>query len=300
MLIVKPNPVLKKLGLKDDDRVVILHVDDVGMCQATLSAYEDLLDFGLISSAAVMVPCPWFPQTADYCRKHPEVDMGVHLTLNSEWDGYRWGPISTRDLTSGLIDNEGYFYRRQPPVHANADPKAVKVELKAQIDRALAAGIDATHIDGHMGTIAHEKFVAGYVELAQEYRLPPTILFRGDKVGFRKRGLNDELAQMAVDLSEKLEGAGVPLLEHEMGLPLDDPHDRVGQAKHLLDSLPVGITHFYMHAAQDTPELRAIAPDWECRVADYQAFLSTELRDYIKKTGIQVIGNRVLRDLMRQ
>lgn len=300
MLIVKPNPVLKKLGLKDDDRVVILHLDDVGMCQATLSAYEDLLDFGLMSSAAVMVPCPWFPQTAEFCRKHPEVDMGVHLTLNSEWDGYRWGPISTRDVASGLIDNEGYFYRRQPPVYANADPKAVKVELKAQIDRALAAGIDATHIDAHMGTIAHEKFIGGYVELAQEYRLPPTILFRGDKVGFRKRGLNDELAQMASEISEKLEADGVPLLEHEMGLPLDDPRDRVEQAKRMLDSLPVGITHFYMHAAQDTPELRAIAPDWQCRVADYQAFLSTELRDYIKNEGIQVIGNRVLRELMRQ
>jgi predicted glycoside hydrolase/deacetylase ChbG (UPF0249 family) len=297
---VKLNPVLKKLGLSDTDRVVILHVDDVGMCQATLSAFDDLMDFGLISSAAVMVPCPWFPQTAEYCRKHPEVDMGVHLTLNSEWDGYRWGPISTSDLASGLIDSEGYFYRRQPPVHANGDANAANIEMKAQIERALAAGIDATHIDSHMGTIAHEKFLPGYVRLAQEYRLPPTILFRGDKVGFRARGLDDALSNMAVELNDELEGAGVPLLDHEVGLPLDNPVDRVGQAKRILENLPVGITHFYMHAAQDTPELRAIAPDWESRVADYQAFLSTELRDFIRNKGIHVIGNRVLRDLMRQ
>ncbi|MBI1280167.1 MAG: ChbG/HpnK family deacetylase [Anaerolineaceae bacterium] len=296
---MKPNPVLKKLGLSDTDRVVILHVDDVGMCQSTLSAYEDLLDFGLISSAAVMVPCPWFPQTAEFCRKHPEIDMGVHLTLNSEWDGYRWGPISTRDVASGLIDNEGYFYRRQPPVHANGDSRAANSELKAQIDRALTAGIDPTHIDSHMGTIAHEKFLPGYVNLAQEYQLPPTILFRGDKVGFRARGLDDTLSNLAVELNEKLESAGVPLLDHEVGLPLDNPHDRVGQAKRILENLPVGITHFYNHAAQDTPELRAIAPDWESRVADYQAFLSTELRDFISDKGIHVIGNRVLRDLMR-
>jgi predicted glycoside hydrolase/deacetylase ChbG (UPF0249 family) len=300
VFVVKPNPVLKKLGLSDTDRAVILHVDDVGMCQATLSAFDDLMDFGLISSAAVMVPCPWFPQTAEYCRKHPEVDMGVHLTLNSEWDGYRWGPISTRDVKSGLIDDEGYFYRRQPPVHANGDANAANIEMKAQIDRALAAGIDATHIDSHMGTIAHEKFLPGYVNLAQEYRLPPTILFRGDKVGFRARGLGDTLSDMAVDLEEKLEGAGMPLLDHEVGLPLDNPVDRIGQAKRILENLPVGITHFYMHAAQDTPELRAIAPDWESRVADYQAFLSTELRDFIRNKGIHVIGNRVLRDLMRQ
>jgi hypothetical protein len=99
-----PNPVLRKLGFADDDRVVIIHADDIGMCQATMSAFADLVDFGLISSGAVMVPCPWFPQAAAYCRQHPLVDLGVHLTLTSEWDGYRWGPVSTRDPASGLID----------------------------------------------------------------------------------------------------------------------------------------------------------------------------------------------------
>ncbi|MCA0453189.1 MAG: polysaccharide deacetylase family protein [Chloroflexi bacterium] len=296
---MKPNPALKKLGLADNDRAVIIHVDDVGMCEATLSAYDDLMDFGLISSAAVMVPCPWFPQTAAYCRKHPEVDMGVHLTLTSEWDGYRWAPISTADLASGLIDDEGYFYRRQPPVQERGTPEAARTEMKAQIDRALAAGIDATHTDSHMGTIAHEKFLPAYVELATAYKLPPTILFRGDKVGFRARGLGDELATMAADASEKAELGGIPLLDHEFGLPLDRPQERLGQAKQAFSNLQPGITHFYIHAAKDTPELRAIAPDWESRVADYETFLSSELRDFIRNQGIHVIGNRVLRDLMR-
>ena len=297
---MKLNPTLKRLGFSDNDRAVIIHLDDVGMCQSTLSAYNDLMDFGLISSAAVMVPCPWFPQTAEYCRLHPEVDMGVHLTLNSEWDGYRWGPISTRNPASGLIDDEGYFYRRQPPVQANADVGAAKIEMQAQIDRALASGIDVTHIDSHMGTIAHEKFLANYVSLAQQYKLPPTILFRGDKVGFRSRGLGDALSKQAADLSEILEASGVPLLDHEVGMRLDLPDDRIGHAKQLFESLPVGITHFYLHAAMDTPELRTIAPDWQCRVADYHAFLSPELRNSIREQGIHIIGNRVLRDLMRQ
>lgn len=296
---MQPNPTLKKLGLTDNDRAVIIHVDDVGMCEATLSAFDDLMDFGLISSAAVMVPCPWFPQTAAYCRKHPEVDMGVHITLTSEWDGYRWGPISTRNPASGLMDDEGYFYRRQPPVQERADVDAARVEMKAQIDRALAAGIDATHMDSHMGTIAHEKFLPAYVELANDYKLPPTILFRGDKVGFRARGLGDTLATMAADASAKNEASGVPLLDHEYGLPLDQPQDRLGQAKRAFENLQPGITHFYIHAAKDTPELRAIAPDWESRVADYETFLSSELREFIRKQGIHVIGNRVLRDLMR-
>lgn len=296
---MQPNPALKKLGLADNDRAVIIHVDDVGMCEATLSAFDDLMDFGLISSAAVMVPCPWFPQTAAYCRKHPEVDVGVHVTLTSEWDGYRWGPISTRDFASGLMDDEGYFYRRQPPVQEKANEDAARAEMKAQIDRALAAGIDATHMDSHMGTVAHEKFLPAYVELATEYRLPPTILFRGDKVGFRSRGLGDALATMAADASASSEANGVPLLDHEYGLPLDKPEDRLGQAKRAFENLQPGITHFYIHAAKDTPELRAIAPDWESRVADYETFLSAELREFIRNQGIHVIGNRVLRDLMR-
>src|SRR3954463_10603061 len=104
------NPALKKLGFDEHDRVLIIHTDDIGMCQATLPAYENLLHAGLISSASAMVPCPWFPETARFCRGHPDVDMGVHLTLNSEWDTYRWGPISTRDTASGMLDEQGYFY----------------------------------------------------------------------------------------------------------------------------------------------------------------------------------------------
>ena len=107
-----PNPVLKKLGLSDEARVVIFHADDIGMCQASLAAYADLVGVGLISAASTMVPCPWFPATAAFCRANPDrVDMGVHITLTSEWADYRWGPTSTCDPTSGLLDADGYMHR---------------------------------------------------------------------------------------------------------------------------------------------------------------------------------------------
>jgi predicted glycoside hydrolase/deacetylase ChbG (UPF0249 family) len=154
---MRPNPVLRRLGFADSDRVALIHTDDIGMCQATVDAFADLAEFGLISCGATMVPCPWFPLAADFCRRHPEVDMGVHLDLTCEWDMYRWGPISTREPGSGLIDGEGYLYRTSQEVQQHGDAEAVSCELQAQVERALAAGIDVTHVDTHMGTVGHAK-----------------------------------------------------------------------------------------------------------------------------------------------
>jgi hypothetical protein len=293
-----PNPVLKKLGLATDDRVVILHADDVGMCQASLIAFADLVDFGLLSSGATMVPCPWFPAVAAYCRRQPSVDLGVHLTLTSEWELYRWGPISTRDPASGLLDEEGYLHRRSEGTQAHADSAAVQHELEAQLARALASSIDVTHLDTHMGTVADPKFVYGYVQLALQHRLPPMIP-RLDEAGWRAFGMDGEMATLAAQFVAQLEAQGVPLIDHIIGLPLDEePGDRLALAKREFDALPPGLTHFVIHPAADTPELRAITQSWRSRVADYETLRSNELRDYVRGAGIQVTGYRVLRDLM--
>lgn len=171
-----PNPILNKLGFGDRDRLLIIHADDVGMCQASLAAYRDLVDFGLVSAASTMVPCPWFPATAQFCREHggPEVDMGVHITLTSEFNGYRWGPISTRDPSSGLLDQAGLFHTDTDAVRANADPAAVEQEIRAQVARALDGGIDVTHIDTHMGSVLDPRFMLAYIQVALEQRLPPS------------------------------------------------------------------------------------------------------------------------------
>jgi len=244
-----------------------------------------------------MVPCPWFPHVAAYCRQHPQVDMGVHLTLNSEHDHCRWGPISTRDPASGLIDDEGYFYRQSEEVQEHGDVLAVQAELQAQVARALAAGIDATHIDTHMGTVAHPKFIPAYVRLALQHGLPLMIL-RLDEAGWRKMGMDSETAAFAAQSVQQLEAQGLPLLDHLVMLDLDQPADRVELARKTFDSLPPGLTHFIIHPAQDTPELRALTPSWRSRVADYRAFTSEELRDYVRNSGVRVIGYRALRELM--
>jgi predicted glycoside hydrolase/deacetylase ChbG (UPF0249 family) len=293
-----PNPVLRKLGFSDDDRVAIIHADDIGMCQATLPAFAELVEFGLVSSGAVMVPCPWFPQAAAYCRQTPGVDVGVHLTLTSEWETYRWGPISTRDPASGLMDGEGYFHERSEQVQENGDATAAQRELEAQVSRALTAGIDVTHVDTHMGAVAHPKFFPAYLQTGLPRRLPMMIP-RLDEAGFREVGLDAGSAVFAASMIQELEAQGLPLLDRVVGLPLEEePGDRMALVKGTLDSLPPGLTHLFSHPAVDTPELRAITPRWRSRVADFYAFSSTELRDHVRASGVQVIGYRVLRELM--
>lgn len=302
---MNPNPVLKKLGFADNERVAIIHVDDVGMCQASVEAFADLWDFGLISSGAVMVPCPWFLQAAKFAREHPEADLGVHLTLTSEWDTYRWGPLSTRDPQTGLLDEEGYFHHLAQPVQELADPAAVQLELEAQIKRALTAGMHPTHADTHMGTVAHAKFMLGYLQTVIQHQMP-SMMLRLDEAGWQQvmseqSGADFDAQAIAtiLEMTDMLEGMGVPLLDHIFGMPLDsDPAQRLDDTRQAFAELQPGITHFIIHAAKDTPELRAITPDWRCRVADYETFLKEELRQHIQNIGVQVIGYRALQNLM--
>lgn len=295
---MEPNPVLKKLGLGPHDRVAIIHTDDIGMCQASVEAFAELVEVGVISSGAVMVPCPWFPAAAAYAREHPKADLGAHLTLNSEWEHYRWGPVSTRDPATGLLDAEGYLHRREPAVWENADPAAVLVELQAQVRKALDAGIDLTHIDTHMGTVAHAKFIPGYIQVALENRLP-VMIPRQDAAGYQALGMDAETATAAAQFVQVLEQQGLPLLDNLAHLPLDQPGERLEQAKRALGELPSGLTHFLIHPSKDTPELRAITPDWPSRVADYETFRRDDLLAFLRQQGIQVIGYRTLRDLLR-
>ena len=181
------NPALGKLGYDERDRVVIVHADDIGMCQATLPALTDLLDAGLVSSASTMVPCAWFPAVAAFCRENRDADMGVHLTLTCEYRSYRWGPISTRDPASGLLDKDGYFHSARtgctPMPHRRLPPASWRLSWT----RAQAAGIDITHIDTHQLSAFHSKLLKAYTDLAVEAGLP-LMLLRLDAAGWQALG----------------------------------------------------------------------------------------------------------------
>ncbi len=291
---MKANPFLKKLGLSETDKVVIFHADDIGMCEASVDAYQELVDFGLMSSAATMVPCSWFPATAVYCKDNPKVDMGIHLTLTSEWDGYRWRPMSTVDRGTGLFDEEGYFPRRQ--VNEDADATAVYNELKAQIEHGLARGIDATHMDTHMFAI-FPRYIDSYLKLSQEYKIP-AFVFQRTVEEYMNFGATEAQAKGLAQLANEHEENGMPLLDNVFAMSYVDASNRFEQAKAYLDNLEAGITYFLLHPSTDTAELRAIAPDWPIRVADYELFKDEKFRQYVKDLGIHVMGWRELKALI--
>ena len=291
------NPTLARLGYSPQDRVVILHADDLGMCHAANSAFAKMVDFGWVRSGSVMVPCPWFLELAEYANAHPQIDMGVHLTLNSEWSQYRWGPISTHERISGLLNSQGYFPRTVEQLHDQFDPQAALAEMRAQIERALECGIDVTHIDTHMGSMAHRDLLPGYVDLALEYKIPClTALLSYNKL--LEWGLDPDLAGQFQERYDQLLEAGQPFVDHLTFVEDRSSGSALEQFKKVFDALEPGLTHFFIHPTVPGEDIEAITEDAPNRVVDYEMMVSAELRDYVQEQGIHVIGYRSLRELV--
>ena len=290
------NPVLGKLGMAPDARVVIVHADDVGMCHAANVAFWETQSYGIVTCGAVMTPCPWVPEMAAWCRGHPEADVGVHITLTSEWEGYRWRPVSTADPRSGLVDEAGYMWRSNEDVYQHMDPAAAIAEMRAQIDLALAMGIDVTHIDTHMGTVAHPQLTPAYIQLAIEYQIP-AMMPRLSEAELQIEGIDMQTGAALMHQLDDLEATGFPVLDHlypalNEGVDLD-------AYREWFDLAQPGIAHMRLHASVPGFDVEAITDSAPRRIADYQVFLRPELKAHIAEQGIHRIGYRPLRDLIR-
>ncbi|MEL6890254.1 MAG: ChbG/HpnK family deacetylase, partial [Actinomycetota bacterium] len=159
---------------------MVIHADDVGFCHGANVAFVELSELGTITAGSVMVPCPWFTEiasiaAADADSREPTLDVGVHLTLTSEHRWYRWGPVSQPSRLAGLTDDIGNLWSTVAEVRAHAHPDAVEAEWRAQLDRALDAGIDVTHLDAHMGAALAPEWCDRYVALGAEYGVPALI-----------------------------------------------------------------------------------------------------------------------------
>ena len=294
-----PNPVLERLNYSNEDRVVVFHADDIGMTHGSVAAYADLLPNSPLSSAAVMVPCPWFPAAAELIRdnaEHPKLDVGVHLTLNSEWSLMRWGPVGNTAVTHSLSDNDGYFYHRPEDTHTHATADAVAAEINAQIERAIAVGIAPTHIDSHMGTLFHTSYLPSYIQAGMKLKVP-FLALRMSEEQYLARGYERETAVQLAQSSAQLEAQGHPLFDTIDFMPLHHTHsysDRLEHAIRILNELPAGLHYFIIHPSTDSPQLRALSPNWEARLNDYKLFLDPKWHSAIDASGVHVIGMKLL------
>ena len=270
----------ERLGFDADDRVVIVSCDDLGMCHAAnVAVYEALRD-GAATSAGLMVPCPWARDAAAGYRGE---DVGVHLTLNSEWERYRWGPITH---APSLLDGDGGFPRTVEDLWDHADLDEVRRELRAQVERAILWGFDVSHLDDHMGVLQQRpEFFDVLLDLAVEFSLPLRLLGQSSErtIGFPFRRLAAEEGVLSPDH-----------LIVNRGEPARATFER------LVGSLRPGVTELFVHPAVDTPELRAATPDWAGRVDDHALATAPDaLLAALDGAGAKRIGYRALRDLQR-
>jgi predicted glycoside hydrolase/deacetylase ChbG (UPF0249 family) len=185
----------ERLGYRPDDRVLIIHADDVGVCHAANQAAIECMERGSITCGSILMPCPWAPEVAEYCRNHPDADLGVHLTLNCEYPGYRWRALSGRDTSPTLYDEQGYMWRTTQEAVAHISPEDGAREMRAQVETALAAGIDVTHLDTHMGTMLFPAFIEAYISLGIEFQLPLFLIHPAKP--------SDELSAIAEDAAAR-------------------------------------------------------------------------------------------------
>jgi chitin disaccharide deacetylase len=268
-------------------RQLIVHVDDAGMCHAANEGTIQGLESGLVTSASVMMPCSWAPAFAEYARQHPQYDYGVHLTLNSEWTGYRWGPVAGRDRVPSLVDEQGYLWRSVRQVAEHAKAEEVAIELRAQVEFAKRLGIPLSHLDTHMGAVfARPDLVEVYVKLGLEYDLP---ILWVRSVGDEERTEYPTLAAALEKVVAALDERRLPVLDKIVQIYSgDDLAQREKKYLEAIERIPPGVTQLIIHSAVEGPELQAITTSHARRDQDRELFSRPEIRQWILDQGIEL------------
>ena len=292
-----PNPALKKLGFGPKDRLLIVHVDDIGLCQSNVEGLADLNGVGIISSASVMMPTAWSSMALEYARTHPNVDIGIHMTVTSEWEGNRWGALSTVDTSSGLLDPDGYLWQHGEDLMARAKGQVIHKEMEAQAKAAIEQGMIPTHFDSHQFVVL-QGYILDYIEVCLAHHLPPFFI-RRDKAGFEAiGGIDPGFINMAVLMVKTLELFKIPLLDNMYMMPLENPDTRLEDTQAILKQITPGITLFICHCTKPSQELPAITTDSLGRFADYRTWMNEDMRTFLKSEGIHTIGWGALKNIM--
>ena len=280
-----------RLGFPAGTKLIIVHADDLGETHAVNAAAMKALESGTINSASLMVPCPWFPEMADYAKSNPEADLGLHLTLTSERVYYRWGPVASIDKVPTLVDQNGYFHHDWE-AHQQINAKEVETELRAQVERALAMGVHPTHLDSHQYRLimSGKELFDAMLRVAHDYNLPIFVTrdwFAGHPY-----------------LQSSLGPADI-VLDHTVTIEPEVPPGKWTEFYvNALKNLKPGVTEFVIHPGFDDEELRAATREratWGAawRQRDYDFFTSQQFREILARQNIKTITWRELARLWR-
>jgi predicted glycoside hydrolase/deacetylase ChbG (UPF0249 family) len=282
--------VAERLGYPAESKLLIVHADDLAVAHSVDAPSFDALDKNAITSASLMVPCPWLNEVAAYAKAHPDRDLGLHLTLTSEWKVYRWGSVESKDKVRSLLDPAGYLWSEAAPAVQNIKPEEAEREIRAQIERAIAAGIHPTHLDSHMGVLfATAELFAVYVKVAHEYKLP-----------FLAVRLPGAAAQLFSLLSEK----DVILDSVVMANPAVHSNEWRDFYVNAVKNLKPGLTEIIVHLGHDDSELQAVTldhPDFGAawRQRDYEFVTSPEFKRVLDENHVILVKWNDLRKLLK-
>ncbi len=282
-----------RLGYPATARLLVIHADDLGMNHSVNRATFEALEKGWITSASILVPCPWFPEVARWAKVHPNADLGIHLALTSEWTDLRWGPVSGTGRVPSLVDAYGYFPLDTPDVAQKAKMPEVEYELRSQIDRAKNAGILLTHLDTHMaGMVSSGELFGVYRKLHDEYKLP--ILLEPSGTHGSPAGISVTAEEATVQRVITMEPGVAP-----------NNKDWLDWYKKQLTPLPPGVYQLIVHLAYDDEEMRGATwdhPDWGAawRQRDLDMVKSAEFRQFLKEQGFVLVTWQELAKARRQ
>ena len=280
----------ERLGYSKDSKLLILHADDLGMSHSENAATIYAMEHGSVNSAAIMVPTPWFSEIAAYARAYPMADLGLHLTLTSEWNFLKWGPVASKSEVPGLVNKNGFFFSSVDSVHRSATPAEVEKELRAQIEKAKLFGIDVTHLDSHMGTLfGRSDYLKVLIKLGREYKLPVLLSKPGFKIAFN------------VNLDTMTNDQDVTLDMIYTASPQDYKNGMENYYTTVLRSLQPGVSILIFHVGYDDSEMQAATidhVDWgaKWRQDDFNFFTNEKCKMLLKEQNIQLITWREIRD----
>jgi chitin disaccharide deacetylase len=274
--------VAERLGYPANSRLLVIHADDFGVMHSVNRAIITAFQNRWITSASILVPCPWFPEVAKFARENPQDDVGIHLALNSEWTPMRWGPIAPKTEVPSLLDSDGYLPLVETQVVKQARPAEVEIELRAQITKAQQAGIKLSHLDTHMGTVIRTpEMFATYLRLGQAFHLPTLLEQQPD---FQGIALNP-----AAILTDRV-------LQISPGVP---PEQWLDAYKKMLAPLPPGSYQLIVHLGYNDEELRGATydhPDWGAawRQHDLDMVSSPAFQQFLREQGFILVSWRDL------